>query len=109
MALPSLHTLVIVDSWDILTKPIRIIFSKKQDFQNIKKVTIPLAAHPILSRLPNVEELVCFGNKVQQNTKPLLKSLQGLYTKERNGEIEPVLKSLIIISVFEEINFTKGT
>jgi hypothetical protein len=107
-ALPSLHTLEIVDSSHAATGMVKAAFKHKPDFPNIKRVTIPLTAHPILSRLPNVEEIVCLRGTMRVNVRPLLSSLRGPYVRERNGEVEPVLKSFTVISISPEMGFTEG-
>jgi hypothetical protein len=100
MGLPSLHTLGIANGsgtpeWDAFSSISRC----KLDFPNIKKVAIPLFAHPILGLLPQVEELVCFCDSTKgQSIRPILERLRKPYVKERKGQIDPVLKSLTIVS-----------
>ena len=100
-ALPRLHTLEIVDS-KLTTKSgvvgcSRNIF-KKPDFPSIRKVTMPLIAHSILARFPNMEELVCFGDHWWRSATSLLNSIRGPYVREKYGEIEPVLKSFTLVN-----------
>jgi hypothetical protein len=109
LALPALDTLGIVDSRGIATRALRTAFKHKPDFPNITRVAIPVPAHPILSRLPNVEEIVCFSDSViRKPAKPFLKSLRGPYCKERQGKIEPVLKSLTIVCPTREWKLAEG-
>jgi len=111
-ALPCLHTLEIVDS-KFETKPGISGYLKHTfrglDFPSIRRVTIPLAAHPILCRFPNLEELVCFGHESWKTVKPVLTSVRGPYAKERTGEIEPVLKSFALISGYHDKLIVEGT
>ncbi|KAF9645652.1 hypothetical protein BDM02DRAFT_488130 [Thelephora ganbajun] len=109
LALPSLHTLVIVDGCYNGTGWIKSVFKHKPDFPQIRNVTIPAFAHPILSRLPNMEELVCYCNISWRSVlKPVLSSLRGPYVKERHGKVEPVLKSFTVICPAREWDFSEG-
>ena len=113
-ALPSLHTLEILDREDLaLDRTFKINGSatevfKRGDFPSIKKVTIPQAVHPILSRLPNIQELVCFGHRPGWSVKSVLSSVRGPYLKENTGETDPVLKSFTIISDNPDYRIAEG-
>jgi hypothetical protein len=89
-------------NWSVTVLFKSVFHKDKRDFPSIKKVTIPLTAHPMLTRLPNVEELVCFRNSMERNVNPVLNSLRGPYAKERKGEVDPVLKSFKVISMSPE-------
>jgi len=84
-------------------------FNQGPDFPNIRKVTIPDMAHPILSRFPNVEDLVCLQDP-QGRTRigGFMKSLRGPYVRERRKEIEPILKSFRIIGKYPDPEFAEG-
>jgi len=111
MALPSLHTLEIVntrlENKSSMGKYTKEIF-RRPDFPGIRKVTLPLIAHPILSRFPNLEELACFGRSSALGVKPLLASVRGPYREEKSGEIEPVLKSFTVIGTHRDKSIAKG-
>lgn len=107
-ALPSLHTLEIAPGDRNMTGLTRVTFKDPLSFPSIRKVTIPLTVHPILSRLPNLEELVCFSGPSGKSVKPLLGSLRGPYLRERNGEVEPVLKSFRVISPYPDSEIAAG-
>ena len=112
-ALPRLHTLEITDT-KMDSKSGMAGFTKKTfnfkcpDFPSIRKVTVPLIAHPIVSRFPNMEELVCFSNCSWKSVKPVLASVRGPYAREKSGEIEPVLKSFTIISTDPDMAIAEG-
>ena len=118
-ALPSLHTLEVVNSslkkeasmtgWtkEIFQSTLQVD-KKKDSLPRIKKVTIPLTAHPILSRFPKMEELVCFGHPHEPGVRHLLGSVRGPHQKERSGEIEPVLKSFTVIGTHRDKYIAKG-
>ena len=110
VALPSLHTLGIVDHADAITGKVQTTFKNKPDFPNIRKVAIPTGVHPILSRLPNVEELVCYHNFTKNGAaKSILSSLKKPGIEASNSEAEPVLKSLSIIGILPDGAFVDGT
>lgn len=110
MGLPCLHTLGIASGGQFIdSKALKSISRTKLDFPNITKVVIPVSAHPILTLLPKVEEIICFcEHKVQQVIKPVLRGLRKPYLKERCGEIEPVLKSFAVVSPVCGWCWTKG-
>ena len=111
-SLPSLHTLEIVDS-KLKNESHQIVWTKeifkKSNFPRIKKVAIPLIAHPILSHFPNMEELVCFGHPHGSGVRHLLKSVRGANQRKKTGKIEPVLKSFTLISTWPDQFIAKGT
>jgi len=112
IGLPSLHTLEIVntrlENKSSMGGYTREIF-RRPDFPGIRKVTIPLIAHPLLSRFPNMEELACFGHTTSLGVKPLLASVRGPYKREKSGEIEPVLKSFTLITTRRDEPIAEGT
>ena len=81
-----------------------------RNLPDIKRVAIPDVAHPILSRLPGVEEVVCYYNPEKRSAaKSTLTSLRSPSAKEKKGQIEPVLKSLTFVGSFWEDGFVNGT
>ena len=109
LALPDLHTLVIVDDGPTTVGKLQDLFGGKTNFSSIRKAVIPVSAHPILSRLPNVEDLVCFDAPGRQRaTQSVLRSTKKPYIKERNGTVEPVLKSCSLTTDFPDPTFYKG-
>ena len=109
LALPSLHTLEILNTYKTVTGVVKTVFKNKPDFPSIKKVMIPVTAHPILSRLPNLEDLACLRTRSRYpSVRPVLKSLRGPYVKERQGVVEPVLKSFMVVSDLREGKFAEG-
>ena len=98
MALPSLRALGIADDGPIVTATIRTVFRNKPDFPNIKKVTVPVCAHPMLARFPGITELVCYHCPTKQTIiKSVLSSTRVSYVKLENGETESVLKSVSVM------------
>jgi len=112
LALPNLHMLVIMDGnptefvdmrfvwrntdYNLVYEKVKTVFMKEPNFPNIKKAAIPIYAGPILSRLPNLEELACYGGCVDYSSvRYIPRDLH--YVKKINGVVEPVLKSLSII------------
>ena len=110
-ALPCLHTLEILnsqlDSKSGMAGCAKETF-KGPDFPSIRKVTLPLVAHPILSRIPNLEDLICFCHFSWRSVKPLLASVRGPYARERTGDIEPVLKSFTLIGTRRDESIVEG-
>jgi hypothetical protein len=100
MGLPSLNMLGIVNS-DGNTQPgaFKCLSRSKLDFPGITKVAIPVFAYPILALLPKVEEVICFSGSGERGTvAPVLRRLRKPYIKEREGQIEPDLKSITVVS-----------
>jgi len=99
-----------MDDPDTGTGVIKTAFKHKPDFPSIKSATMPVCACPILARLPNVEELVCYHSYRNRTPfKSILNSLRRPHAKEESGEVEPVLKSLSVVNAFSEQGFTEGT
>ena len=70
---------------------------------------VPICAYPILPRLPNLEELVCYHNYTNRSTlKSIPNSLRRPRAKEKNGEVEPVLKSLSVFGIVAGLDFNLG-
>ena len=65
LVLPSLHMLEIMD--DNYTRPwtIKIVFENEPNFPDIKKAAIPICTGPMLSQLPNLEELTFYCKHVK--------------------------------------------
>ena len=66
-ALPNLHTLVIIDDGFTRHTEIQTVFMELE-FPNIKRAAIPIHAGPILSWLPNLEELTCYCEYVRRSS-----------------------------------------
>ena len=96
LALPCLHTLCITSS-SIVTCEIQEAFKYRPDFPEIKTLAIPISAHPILPRIPKVEEFIYFAGQ-KRSPKVVLGKFRGPYTRERNGDVDPVLKSFTIMA-----------
>lgn len=108
LALPSLRALGIMDHRSIVTEKIRNVFKNKPDFPNIKKVTVPVCAHPMLGRFPGVEEIVCYRCPSKETIhKSALCSARVSYARKMTGGMEPVLKSISVIGPIAD-GFTKG-
>jgi len=112
LALPSLHTLGIVDDAKTTTQMVEDVFreTKTKKIPNITKVAIPVCAHPILRLLPKVEELACYKNPTKNSSvKSVVTSSQKHVPKEGKGGAESVLKSFIVIAPHAEPGFATGT
>lgn len=106
---PALHTLGIVNDWCLETPALRSAFKHQPDYPKVRTVAIPVSAHPILARLPGVEEAIFFKPIYSfKSAKPVLNSFRGPYRKERLGLVEPVLKSFTLVSAYQEEGFTHG-
>lgn len=110
MGLPCLHTLGIANEdepieWDAFKSISRV----KLGFPNITKVAIPIFAHPILALLPKVEEIIFFCSVARDNASPALRKLRKPNVQERSGKIEPVLKSITIVSPAPGLGCAPGT
>ena len=106
-ALPSLRALGIMEDGPIVTEELRNLFRSKPDIDNIRKATIPVCARPILGRLPNLEELVCYHGTKDIIIKSFLSGVRVKYVDKGMGESDPVLKSISIIGPLGD-GFVKG-
>lgn len=87
-----------MDDAGTVTKAVTTAFTGAY-FPSIRRAVIPICAHPLLRRFPNLEELVCHRNPSKQAVMTsIVKSLRG-----------PHIKSLSVIAETLEADFTRGT
>lgn len=97
-ALPRLHTLAIMDDDKTKTREVGAAFGSNCEFSKIKKAAIPLCAHPLMKRLPRVEDLTCYFDHLKlAEPKSILASLHGPSRAEIRRGVEPTLKNLTIV------------
>ena len=86
------------------------VFRETKNFPNIRKVAIPVCAHPILRLLPKVEELACYKNPAKRSSvTSVVTSSQEQLLKDRKGGAESVLKSFTVIASRMETRSAKST
>ena len=107
LALPSLHTLYLSRRTTYGSEAFRSAFKHLPNFPSIKTAAIPISAHPIMSRFPGVEDFVCFGDPTRC-FNPLLTSMRKPRRKERQGRVEPVLKSFAIVCQYRVPGLAEG-
>ena len=89
-ALQNLHTLEILSADDVLTSPLKNALKRVQ-LPRVHTLILPLAAHPLIGRCPNVEDLICVIRYNMVSSDDFLASLAS----NRNS-----IKRLVIPLVF---------